>query len=243
MRSCDRPHSSLGVGSVLRASSNFRLPCGKQSFGVGCRACTVSSKYPESDQAPRACGNSIEFQGHQRNLRGRDGFPSRFTYSQGLSPSFRVCPATDPTVRQRFLQIIFGTCARLCRRGFLGVLSTSAFFRNTRCLVPRSRNRHSSSGFSVNCRSCRQETFATTVIQPNLRRPPDALLRALPCFAFRETYAHEVWCALRSFILPEEPFAISCDSCPLAVSPSILLAPSAARPKKLGRNFRVFISS
>jgi hypothetical protein len=77
-----------------------------------------------------------------------------------------VCPATNPTVHPAILQIIFGACARLCRRGFLEVLSASAFFRNPRRLIPRSRNRHSSSGFSANCRNCRQEAFALATDSP-----------------------------------------------------------------------------
>jgi hypothetical protein len=77
-----------------------------------------------------------------------------------------VCPATDPTVRPAILQIIFGAYTRLGRCGFLGVLSVSAFFRNTRRLIPRSRNRRSSSGFSANCRNCRQEAFALATDNP-----------------------------------------------------------------------------
>lgn len=61
LRSCDRPHSSRGVGSVLRTSSNFHLPCGKQSFGAGCCACAVSSKYPEFNQAPQRVGIRFKF--------------------------------------------------------------------------------------------------------------------------------------------------------------------------------------
>lgn len=196
-----------------------------------------------STKRPERVGTRLNFKVISATCEvGTVAHPDSLTLKDFRPPSERARRLTR-RFTPRFLQIIFGTYAKLCRRGFLEVLSTSALFRNMRRFVPRSRNRHSSSGFFVNCRSCRQKAFASTAIQPDLRRPPDALLRALPCLAFRETYAHEVWCTLRSFVLPEEPFAISCDSCPLAVSLSILLAPSTARPKTLGRNFRAFIPS
>lgn len=143
----------------MKASSNFRLPCGNQSFGVGCCACAVSSKYPESDHAPRTYGTRLNYRAISATCEvGTVSHPGSHALKDFRPPS-ECAQRLTQRFTQRFLQIIFGTCARIFRCGFLGVLSASAFFRSTRLFVPSSRNRHSSSGFFAHCGSWLIEGF------------------------------------------------------------------------------------
>jgi len=243
LRSCDRPHSSHGVSVALRASSNFHLPCGKQSFGVGLSCLCCFQQVPRvQPSAPSVWGRNW-ISGSSAQLVRSGQLPIPIHMLSRTIPSFRVCPAVDPTATSHYLQMIFGIYARLSHCGFLEVLPSSAFFRNTRRFVPRSRNRHSSSGFSINCGSCRQEAFTPPCQSAQFTPPSWRFIARIASSHFSRN--------IRSWGL-ERPskFCSSRRSVRnfLRLMPACCFSQHPARAfygttETLGRNFRAFIPS